>query len=230
MATISKATVVKVTPYGHNVREYILKLDKYNYFDPGTFVQLALVEPNNNRWPESRNFSIASYSNADKTIRLVIRQIGSFTSHIFRELELGSICFLKYSFGDFLLPYFDQVSPIVCIAGGTGLAPFLSFAEYLVQEGSINRMHLFYSAKNKQELLCEQTLREMLPKENLHLHLTRENNPLYQQGRIVPDDLVLKFSATPNAHFYICGGEDFTQLFKNSLISSGFENVYTDEW
>lgn len=230
MATISKATVVKVTPYGHNVREYILQLDKYNYFDPGTFVQLALVEPTNNRWPESRNFSIASYSNADKTIRLVIRQIGSFTSRIFSELEHGSSCYLKYSFGDFLLPYFDQVSPIVCIAGGTGLAPFLSFAEYLAKEGDINRMHLFYSAKSKQELLCEKELKALLPKENLHLHLTRETNGQYLQGRIVPDEVVSKFRQTPNAHFYICGGEEFTQLFKNKLVSNDFENVYTDEW
>lgn len=83
MATISKATVITIREYGADVREYILKPEKYNFFDAGTFLQLALEEPQNNRWPESRNFSLASSFNEDKTIRLVIRRIGKFTARIF---------------------------------------------------------------------------------------------------------------------------------------------------
>jgi ferredoxin-NADP reductase len=230
MATISKATVVKVTAYGNDVREYILQLDKYNYFDPGTFVQLALAEPQNNRWPESRNFSIASYSNNDKTIRLVIRRIGSFTARIFSELEIGSVCYLKYSFGDFLLPYFDKTSPIVCIAGGTGVAPFLSFAEFLAKEGDVSRMHLYYSAKNSQELICANELKVILPVSSLNIHLTRESNSQYHHGRIDSQNLIETYSAKPSTHFFICGGEEFTNKFKLALVQSGFENVHTDEW
>jgi len=230
MATISKATVIKIKEYGTDVREYILKPEKYNFFDAGTFLQLALEEPQNNRWPESRNFSLASNFSDDKTIRLVIRRIGSFTSRIFEELKVGAHCYLKYSFGDFLLPFYDSLNPIVCIAGGTGVAPFISFAGQLSKDEQIDRMHLYYSAKTQEELVCFEELSKLLPKQNCNISLTREDNPNFEKGRISLDKIKSEIPNIEEAHFYICGGEEFTAHFKNGLIAEGAKIIYTDEW
>ncbi|PZX19172.1 ferredoxin-NADP reductase [Breznakibacter xylanolyticus] len=230
MATISKATVVKINNYGDDVREYIFKLDKYHFFDPGTFVQLALDEPKNNRWPESRNFSVASYLNDEQTIRLVIRRIGAFTNRIFSELNVGVACYMKYSFGDFLLPFFDNQCPIICIAGGTGIAPFISFVEYLTKEGDISRLHLYYSAKNRKELICLDELKRLVPSQNLHIHLTREEIAEHAHGRLTAKQLLSQFGGDSTANYYICGGEEFTQQFKSVLAQNGAINIHTDEW
>ena len=173
MVTISKVLVKSIKSYGDDVREFIIAPEKYHFFDPGTFLQLALEEPQGNRWPDSRNFSIASFLNEDKTIRLVIRKIGYFTTRIFNELKVGSTCYIKYCFGDFLLPFYDNTNDIVCIAGGTGIAPFFSFAEYLKSVGQGNRMILFYSAKNEDELIALDALKSFVSPDKLHIYLTR---------------------------------------------------------
>ncbi len=230
MATISKATVIKIQEYGTDVREYILKPEKYYFFDAGTFLQLALEEPQNNRWPDSRNFSLASNFCDDKVIRLIIRRIGSFTSRIFDELKVGSHCHIKYSFGDFLLPFYDNSNPIVCIAGGTGIAPFISFAGQLDKDGQIDRMRLYYSAKTQKELVCLDILSKLIPEKNCNISLTREDNPEFEKGRISLDKIKIEIPDIGKAHFYICGDEEFTTYFKGGLIAEGAKNVYTDEW
>ncbi|MCT4647346.1 MAG: FAD-dependent oxidoreductase [Carboxylicivirga sp.] len=230
MAIISKVAVVSVKNFGEEVREFILRPERYYYFDPGTFLQLSLEEPINNRWPDSRNFSIASAMNDDKTIRLIIRKIGIYTSRIFNELTEGATCYVKYSFGDFLLPFFDKTNPIVCIAGGTGIAPVLSFAEYLKQEHMEERMHVLYSAKNANELIGIDVLSSSIKREHINIHLTREKSEVYENGRITMDDVKQQVTDLANAHFYICGGESFTCYFKENLEKEGALNIYTDEW
>lgn len=230
MAVISKAQVVDIKQYGDDVREYTLKLDKYHYFDPGTFLQLSLTEPKANRWPDSRNFSIASYTNDKNTIRLVIKRVGFYTTKIFESLKVGSTCYVKYSFGDFLLPYFDKTGSIICIAGGTGIAPFISFAEYLKKKGECNRMHLYYSVRNQQQLIALDAIRQLIHSDQLHISLTREHSDDYQNGRIIVDDILKNKGNIGTSHIYICGGEPFTNHYKTELSNAGALNVYTDEW
>lgn len=230
MATISKAEVVSIIEHGVDVREYIFKLEKNNYFDPGTFLQLTLDTNIGNRWLESRNFSIASAPNKEGLLRLIIGKVGVYTTRIFNELTLGKTCTFKYSFGDFLIPSFDSKGDIICIAGGTGIAPFLSFAEYLNSVGQSSRMKLFYSAKNSSELIGVESLKKLLSAENLHIHLTREQQDGFKNGRIAVEDIVNQEFNFATSHFYICGGESFTKGFKEELSKRGAEAIYTDEW
>jgi len=148
MGTISKATVLSVKEHGSDIREYTLQLEKNHYFEAGSFLQLTLEQKEDyTRWPESRNFSIASAFRADGTLKLIIGKVGAYTTRIFNELTVGDVCTVKYAFGDFMLPFFDKKADICCIAGGTGVAPILSFCEQMVRENSINRLHVFYSFK-----------------------------------------------------------------------------------
>jgi ferredoxin-NADP reductase len=231
MATISRAKVVEINPISNDVREYILKPEKYNYFDPGTFLQLTLENlVDGNRWPESRNFSIASSENTENTIRLIIKKIGNYTARIFNELNVGSFCFIKYSFGDFLLPFYDSENKIICIAGGTGIAPILSFAEYLNKIGQKDRLVVFYSSRKYDSLIKFDLLVKAVIQENLNIYLSREKNEKFKFGRINTNDVIKKSDDISKDHFYICGGEDFTNTFKVNLKKAGAENIYSDEW
>ena len=110
MGTISKATVLSIKEHGKEIREYSLKLEKNHYFEPGSFLQLALEEKEDyTRWPDSRNFSIASAFNEQGKVKLIIRKVGEYTTRIFTELTVGGHCTVKYAFGDFLLPFFLSI-------------------------------------------------------------------------------------------------------------------------
>lgn len=231
MATISKATICEIKQYGKDIKEYILELDKNNYFEPGSFLLLSLEDKNDyTKWPESRNFSIASIHSKEAKIRLIIRKVGAYTARIFEELTIGKSCTVKYAFGDFLLPFYDVKNPICCIAGGTGIAPILSFAEELKKNKQEKRLHVYYSFKNSEENMGINILKEIVPENQLHLYSTREKISGVNCRRIEKNDILnsgLDFSLS---HFYICGSENFTNYFKGVLLEEEASNIYTDEW
>lgn len=231
MSTISKATVLSVKEYGNDIREYTLQLEKNHYFEAGTFLLLTLEKHDSyTRWPESRNFSIASAYNKKGIIKLIIRKVGAYTARIFNELQIDSICMVKYAFGDFLLPFFDKKSAICCIAGGTGIAPILSFCEQLKMMNAENRLHIFYSFRNEDEMIGLDILKSILPIGQLHLFSTRQEVIGIPNRRMNWDDIQSIPFDYKTDHFYICGGEDFTSHFKTNLETVGAENIYTDEW
>lgn len=231
MGTISKATVLSIKEHGNEIREYTLQLEKNHYFEAGSFLQLTLeVKEDYTRWPESRNFSIASAFNENGTVKLIIRRVGTYTTRIFNELTEGNRCTVKYAFGDFLLPFFDKQASVCCIAGGTGIAPILSFAEQLQKQGQQNRLQVFYSFKNKEEQPGLDVLKSIVPDTNLHLFCTREKIESISNRRINWSDILNYGFDFQTAHFYICGGEEFTKYFRENLKSVQAENVYTDEW
>lgn len=229
MATISKAVVIAIKEYNEEVREFTLKLEKTTYFDAGSFLQLTLEKEIANRWPESRNFSISSGYNKDGIIKLIIRKVGNYTTRIFNELVLGASCTVKMAFGDFLLPVKKKDISIICIAGGTGIAPILSFIDELRDTNELDRLKLVYTIKCSSELFGEAVI-DCLPKNNLILHSTREVIDGFKSKRPTIESVI---SLNPNFkkdYFYICGGENFTRQFKKDLLTAGAENVFTDEW
>ncbi len=230
MSTVTKAQVIDVISYGDEVKEYILKLEDYDTFEPGQFLQLTLDEVTaSDNWPESRSFSIASYLNEAQTIRLIIKKKGSYTSQIFQKLVKDSFCYVKYAYGDFLLPMFDE-NPIHCIAGGTGIAPFLGFVEYMSEEDDINKLNVYYSVSKRNDFVHYETLKKMLPNENVEFYCTKQEVKGAINKRISLDDVLAKVLDIKEEHFYICGGEEFSKYFKEELEKKGATNVYWDEW
>ena len=229
MATISKAQVIAIKAYSPEVKEYILKLEKPTYFDAGSFLQLTLDKEIGNRWPESRNFSIASSFRKDGLIKLIIRKVGNYTTRIFDELVVNSECIVKLSFGDFLLPFKKKETSIICIAGGTGIAPILSFIEELKESNQLDRIKLIYSIKNSKEFFGIDVVNE-IPKHNVILHSTREVLDNFINARPTLDSVMKLNPNYERDSFYICGGEEFTKQFKTQLLALGAKNVFTDEW
>jgi NAD(P)H-flavin reductase len=229
MATISKAEILSIKEYGNDIREYILKLDTPAYFDAGSFLQLTLEQKIGNRWPESRNFSIASAYKKTNTIKLIIRRVGYYTSRIFEELGVGKTCYVKLAFGDFLLPFKNRNSAIVCIAGGTGIAPILSFIEELSTIGEGHRVKLLYSVKNSNEFIGKEVIASV-KEENIFISVTREKVDGFASRHITLDDVKKLAVDFKKDNFYICGGEVFTKQFKNELLAKGATNIFTDEW
>ncbi|MEI7501828.1 MAG: FAD-dependent oxidoreductase [Paludibacter sp.] len=231
MGTISKATVLSIKEHGSEIKEYSLRLEKNHYFEAGSFLQLTLENKEDyTRWPDSRNFSIASAYNEDGTVKLIIRKVGKYTTRIFDELKTGKSCTVKYAFGDFLLPFFDKKNPICCIAGGTGVAPILSFCEQLKREKQLDRLHVYYSFKNEDEQQGIEILKLLVPENQLHLFCTRQKIEGLPNKRINFSDILGSGLDLVQSHFYICGGEIFTSYFTKNLTTVGAENIYTDEW
>ena len=230
MITVTSAKVEKIIEYKDDLREYFLVPEKYRAFKAGMFLQLTLDSVSaSDYWPESRTFSISSsYDKSIPSFRLIIRRVGKYTSRIFNELQAGSTCTLKYAFGDMMVPK-DENREIICIAGGSGIAPFLSFIDECKKLNRLDKLYILYSARTELEMLYKENIIENLGT-NFKPFITRETVPWTQNRRISIDDVLSLSGTLSNPCFYICGSPDFITYFKNSLLSSGKTDVFTDEW
>lgn len=231
MHVVSQAKVISIKSYSDDLREYLILPEKYKRYDAGTFLQLTLENVSaSDYWPESRTFSMASaYDKKNGLIKLIIRKSGVYTTRIFDELQEGEECTIKYAFGDMLLPQFDSINNIVCIAAGSGIAPFLSFVDELKLENQLDRLELFYTVRRKEDLISYDYLINTINQKNIHLFSTDEDSDV-ASNRLMNINDIVQGKNYKDKHYYICGSPEFITFFKDELLKKGIKNIYLDEW
>lgn len=225
MNYVTGAEVVEVIEHSDNIREYTVELEKERKYNPGSFVQLTLDRVTaSDIWPDSRTFSIASYEKG--IMRFIIKNVGSYTSRIFNELKVGSVCTIKYPFGDLFNKKVVNENHLF-IAGGVGITPYLSLIKYYELNGLLQNISLFYSAKYFDDLLHYESLKSVLG-ERMEVFITRENCSNCHCKRIGTEDVNRK--ADKETNIYICGSKSFNQDYKDLLMKNGYSKIFMDEW
>jgi len=225
MNWVSTAEIVQVIEHRENVREYIVRLEKERKYPPGSFVQLSLeLVTASDIWPESRTFSIASFK--EGSMRLIIEKVGSYTSRIFDELQVGRQCTIKYPYGDLFRAGTSDEKHLF-LAGGLGITPFIGLAEYFHGMGKIENVALLYSARNAGDLIHLEHLNNLFG-ERLKIFITRESDHQYSSRRIDIRDI--QEQAALGDHVYVCGSRSFTDDMLSILRKNNFTNIHTDEW
>ena len=195
---------------------------KYN---PGSFVQLSLeLVTGSDIWPESRTFSVASYS--EDKMRFFVKRQGQYTNRIFNELHFGKTCTIKFPFGDL----FDRKTineKHIFLAGGVGITPYFGLIEYFENINKLNDLKLFYSVKEPSHFLYLEYLKERL-KDNLYLYTTQSYSSEIRNSRITIEDI--SSHASINDNIYICGNKSFNTFFKKGLNQLGYKKLHMDEW
>jgi len=225
MSFVSQAEVISVIEHKTDIREYVLSIDKERKYNPGSFVQLTLdMVTASDIWPDSRTFSIASYEKG--SMRFIIKRVGSYTTSIFNELQVGSRCTIKYPFGDL----FDRNTlheKHLFLAGGVGITPFLGLSRYFEENILIDNVHLFYSAKYLHDVLHIDELKKMFG-DRMELFITRERVDDSHNRRICIEDISRVADVVSNV--YICGSKEFSAELSNQLATNGYKKIHMDEW
>lgn len=225
MNHVTQTEVIQVIKHSKDTREYVLELEKERKYNPGSFVQLTLdLVTASDIWPESRTFSIASYEKG--VMKFIIKNVGSYTSRIFSELEVGKKCTIKYPFGDLFKKKSGNEKHLF-IAGGVGITPYLSLIKYYELNDLLDNISLFYSAKYFEDLLHYVQLKKILG-ENMEVFITREKCCNYHNKRITLEDI--NRIANEETNIYICGSKSFNLDYKELLIKKGYTKIYMDEW
>ena len=131
-------------------------------FEAGQFLTLGLPNPENAGKIVRRAYSIASHPENKEYIEFVIRWVrkplpGRLTTQLFNVKEGDEILWLKPA-GRALgisqeLPNGEKdTRRIVCIGGGTGLAPFVSFAQHLHDTNDKREIVILHGASYVDEL------------------------------------------------------------------------------
>lgn len=141
------ATVARIEP--HNDAAVVLELDVAPAgpaFLPGQYVNIDVPGSG-----QHRSYSFSSAPGESK-IRFLIKRIsGGAMSTWLESAQPGASLNLTGPLGSFYLR--DVARPLLFLAGGTGLAPFLSMLEVLARAGSQQKVHLVYGVTRDLDLV-----------------------------------------------------------------------------
>jgi ferredoxin-NADP reductase len=115
-------------------------------FEPGQYVQLRLAKLlHRDRKGRSRVFSIASSPLDDQQICVAYRETGSGFKQTLWDLPIGTEVRIGGPHGFATLPR-NAARPLVLIAGGIGITPFMSMLRYAAEtEDEAPRVTLLYA-------------------------------------------------------------------------------------
>ncbi|MBO3748513.1 flavohemoprotein [Streptosporangiaceae bacterium NEAU-GS5] len=105
------------------------------------------------RWPRVwRTYSIANAPRPDNTIRLHVRAVpgGWVSGALVNHTKIGDQLLLGPPVGTMAPPESDR--DIVCVAGGTGLAPLKAIIEQVIASGRRPNIHLLFGVRHAREL------------------------------------------------------------------------------
>ena len=226
-ARIVKATVVTLENLTHDIKRLVLKPAKPIEFSPGQYVQLQFT-------PEhARPYSMAGLVD-DGHFEFHVRLVpdGRVTGYIARELRVGDAVKVSGPLGSAYLRRHHE-GPILCVAGGTGLAPILSIVRGAVAQGMGNAIHLYYGVRSPRDVYglpwLEQLKREH-PSLTLHVVVASGGDPASQRCGLVTDAIERDLGDMTGWRAYLCGSppmvEAATVVARRKGVAAG--HLYAD--
>ena len=178
-----------------------------------------------------RPFSIAS-SPLEKELLFVTKLSGSAMKRSMAEMPPGTTVTLGQSLGALILPE-EKATPLAFLAGGVGIAPFLSLCRYATDAVTGHAITLFYSTRTPEETPFLDELQRM-PEQNRRLRtvitMTRVDDPKRWSGftgRLNAEMIKSGCEAWERAHYYIAGPPAMADAMKQTLEGMNIPPVQT---
>jgi NAD(P)H-flavin reductase len=208
-------------------------------FDPGMFFMISGIDSTNKRYV-ARSFSIASDPSSPEMEYYIVKRahVGTSierTSH-FVDSNIGDRYYIKGPYGQFR---FDpkENKKVLFIAGGTGLAPFISMLRHIKVLGSGNDVDLLYSIKFPTEVIRKDELvtyaKELGLKTTITVTRPQQGDGWAGETGHINADMIKRHSPDViDRTCYICGPPAFVKAVKDALISLGVapEKISADVW
>jgi ferredoxin-NAD(P)+ reductase (naphthalene dioxygenase ferredoxin-specific) len=163
-ACVLKATVQSVESIAHDVRRLVLKPARAFEYSPGQYAELRFTPA------LARPYAMAGLSGAP-TLEFHVRVVpgGRASGYVANELKPGDTIRLSGPLGTAYLRR-RHAGPILCAAGGTGLAPVLSIVRGAIAGGMSNPIHLYIAARSPRDVYGLEQVRT-LQREHASLRL-----------------------------------------------------------
>jgi benzoate/toluate 1,2-dioxygenase reductase component len=196
-----------------------VKLSKPIGFLPGQYVNIGV--PGSGR---HRSYSFSSAPGAGEA-SFLIRNLpgGLMSTWLGQQAKPGDALELTGPMGAFYLRPIQR--PQLWLAGGTGLAPFLSMLEKVADEGTDQPIHLYYAvtrAADLVELERLQQLAERIDRLTLVTILAAEDEEHERKG-FVTDHLGLEDFNGGDADVYLCGPPPMVEAVRRHMAEFGIQ-------
>jgi glycine betaine catabolism B len=202
-------------------------------FRAGQYMELTIPHAKADVRGLRRIFSIASAPFAKDVIRfgLSTAERSSSLKAALLALEPGEIVSATSVGGDFLLPK-DVSRPLLFVAGGIGITPFMSHLEQIRASGTSRDVVVVYSASSAGELAYSGRLREL--GHPVLLLAPGAPKPLptnwtyLGRGPLAPELLATAIPDVKSRAAYVSGPPAFVHTLSRALRRAGVHSVRTD--
>jgi len=226
-ARIVKGTVAAIEDATHDIRRLRIRLAKPLEFSPGQYVTVQFT-------PEHiRPYSMAGLAE-DGEMELHIRRVpgGRVTEHVFEQLAEGAALRISGPLGTAYLRR-KHTGPMLCVGGGTGLAPVLSIVRGALQAGMDNPIHLYFGVRSEADLYDIERLRalaEAHPQIRLHIVVAIGTDMPGLRSGLVTDAIEQDLPELDGWRAYLCGAPAMVDALQMLLLRKGLpaEHIHAD--
>lgn len=226
-ARIVKGTVVAIEALTHDIRRLVVRPAKPIEFSPGQYVQLQFTPAH------IRPYSMAGLS-GDEVFEFHVRLVpdGRVTGYIAHELKVGDSVRVSGPLGSAYLRR-QHDGPMLCVAGGTGLAPILSILRGVVAQGMANPIHLYFGVRSPRDvygLPALEALQRAHPALNVQVVVASGGDPATQRCGLVTDAIEQDHGDLDGWRAYLCGSPPMVEAATVVVRRKGIEaaHLYAD--
>lgn len=201
-ARIVKATVQSLEDLTHDIKRLVLRAAKPVDFSPGQYVQLQFT-------PEHvRPYSMAGLM-GDGRFEFHVRLVpgGRVTAYIAQQLQVGDAVKVSGPLGSAYLRRKHE-GPMLCVAGGTGLAPILSILRGALAQGMPNPVHLYFGVRSPRDVYGLDWLAQLQhdhPGLTVQVVVASGGDPALHRCGLVTDAIEQDHCSLQGWRAYLCG-------------------------
>ncbi|MCL5409584.1 MAG: FAD-dependent oxidoreductase [Patescibacteria group bacterium] len=177
-------------------------------FQAGQYIWVKLNNPPyQDAKGDNRHFTIVNPPEDGSELVIATRVRESAFKRSLNELPIGTEVEVGPLEGDFVLPE-DYTTPIVFLAGGIGITPFMSMISHIVNNNLRYLVTVVYSNKSKKSTAFFEQIGEFATQNsNIKVIFTMTDDPDWsgESGRI-DKDFIEKHFAYPDENLYMIAG------------------------
>ncbi len=202
------------------------------YFGAGKY--LSIFETINGM-PVSRAYSISSSpkDSLNGKYVLTIRRVegGLVSSYIFDNWKTGTCVTVSAPAGNFEYQPLRDAKKVICIAGGSGITPFLSMANAINDGDEDFEMTLLYGSRDNNSILFKKELEELQKScdkiKVVHVLSDDENTYENTEKGFVTAELIKKYAPTDEPYsVFLCGSQQMYAFVDKEIEKLGLEKKY----
>lgn len=232
--SLFEAKVAAVTALSHDIVELRLQLNRPLTFIAGQYADLRLEGIDG-----ARSYSFAEAAEQGSTDRpcFHVRRVpgGAFTTWLFDGDREGSVLTLRGPLGQFRLRRAD--GPIVCVAGGSGLAPIKCMLEQALSDQCARPVTLLYGGREQRDLYLRDAIGELAarwpaPFDYVPVLSSEAPQSDWTGQRGLVADKLLGLPELARSQIYLCGPPPMVDAAESIALGAGVpaDAVFADRF
>lgn len=211
--TIQHVKVADIIEEGQDAKTFVLVPDidagtkRLAPFRPGQYISVKVeIEEGIYRRPYTISCSPKNAYDNVYTITIKRRPKGIVSNYFLDKVKIDDKFVVSAPTGNFYYEPIRDAKNIIALAGGSGITPFISMAEAILDGILDCKLTILYGARTESDLLFHKKLEEMAKKSKyiqVEYILSEEENPNYQTG-FITKELIEKYMENETS-FFVCG-------------------------